>query len=75
MRTPYRNVARGLDATLPRGRSAETVEVSRVDKRRVSMIAPGMGDISDAPGTSGLRNGDRSAKHYGDVVGRRFGGG
>jgi hypothetical protein len=45
-------------------------------KRLGAVNGRGLGDgsVQDAPGTSVLRNGDRSAKHYGDALQRRYGG-
>jgi hypothetical protein len=69
------SINRGLDRTLPRGRSTESPSVTR-PKRLGAVNGRGLGDgsVQDAPGTSVLRNGERSAKHYGDAVQQRFGG-
>jgi hypothetical protein len=76
MRSPIiGSIARGLDKTLPRGRSTENPSVTR--QRRLGAVdgrGLGNGSVQDAPGTAVLRNGDRSAKRYGDALQRRYGG-
>jgi hypothetical protein len=69
------SITRGLDKTLPRGRSTETPVVT-TQKRLGAVNGRGLGDgsVQEAPGTSVLRNGERSAKHYGDALQRRYGG-
>jgi hypothetical protein len=69
------SVTRGLERTLPRGRSTETPTVTR--QRHLGPVnGRGLGDgsVQDAVGTAVLRNGERSAKHYGDAVQQRYGG-
>ena len=69
------SITRGLDKTSPRGRSVETPSVT-TQKRLGAVNGRGLGDgsVQEAPGTSVLRNGERSAKHYGDALQRRYGG-
>jgi hypothetical protein len=70
MKPPSTSISRSLARQRPAGRDPITLVVSRVEKRRLSMIVPGSGGVEYA---AAIRH-ERSAAAHADVLQDRFGG-
>ena len=70
MKAPSKNISKSLASQRAMGRGEEQIEVSGMATGGPSMVVPGDGRVSEAPG----REHERSARKYTDPM-RRYGGG